>query len=409
MGARKKKKKKALAAPGKGHGSSPKKKPKRPGAEARGRAARPKRKGPARPKKKGHAARTTKARRAPARKGHAARKTKARRARPKKASRTTALRPTRPKHLGRAGRGSPSPQRVTPLTDDAPPEQLDEFGSPIRPSRVITSRPRPPLRQVDPMGAGLDTARTLEPWEVDVDDLAQMIAARAAEEMSSFGERPQIASSEALASMVDAARRVGWIPDPRPSGSSLPDARLRFVHPACKYLDGKLVRDVSLSIHPPTGRASLTLEGGDRARIVSWVIAEDEDLPVQVGRILEDPARLARIEFASGRELLARLDELDRLAVTRLGRLARSGTDGALGDQLLEYVRGFAALNASYGLPGTVDAIWSRFGAREGSVLEKLELDDATRQRLCDVFDSAIDGCQTAAASGSPAASPGEC
>jgi hypothetical protein len=56
-------------------------------------------------------------------------------------------------------------------------------------------------------------------------------------------------------------------------------------------------------------------------------------------------------------------------------------------------------LNASYGLPATVDGIWSRFGAREGSVLEKLKLEDATRQRLCDLFDSAIDGCQSAAAS----------
>jgi hypothetical protein len=279
---------------------------------------------------------------------------------------------------------------VTPLVNEAPAPVMP-FGEGFRPSRILTTRPRPVIRQVDPSGGLDELPRTLQPWEIEVDDLAELMAARAAEEQAADEERTKLVSTPKSAhARIGEARRAGWTDDSRPAASGLADTRVRLVHPSCKLIDGKAVRDVSLSVHPLTGRATLLIEGGPRLRSTSWRMREDEPLPAQISRLLDDPARLSRTEHASSQDLLAELDTLDRATTVDLRALVGRGQD-AITTRLCKYVADFAATHSAFGLPATVDAVWDRFGVRRGCVLERIGVSDDARHAVADAFDAALD------------------
>ncbi len=281
-------------------------------------------------------------------------------------------------------------ERVTPLVNEAPVSPMP-FVEGFRPSRILTTRPRPVIRQVDPTGGIDEGPRTLQPWEIEVDDLAELMAARAAEEKAAEEEQARyVATPKSAQSRIDQARKAGWTEDKRPAQAGLADTRVRLVHPSCKFIDGKAVRDVSLSVHPPTGRATLLVEGGPRLRSASFRMREDEDLPAQISKLLEDPARLARTEHASSQDLLAELDAVDRTAVVDLRALVGRG-QSALTARLRKWVADFAGAHSAFGLPATVDAAWDRFGVRRGCVLERIGVPDDARHTVADAFDAALD------------------
>jgi len=281
-------------------------------------------------------------------------------------------------------------ERVTPLVNEAPVSPMP-FVEGFRPSRILTTRPRPVIRQIDPTGGIDEGPRTLQPWEIEVDDLAELMAARAAEEKAAEEEQARyVATPKSAQARIDEARRAGWTEDKRPAQAGLADTRVRLVHPSCKFIDGKAVRDVSLSVHPPTGRATLLVEGGPRLRSASFRMREDEDLPAQISKLLDDPARLARTEHASSQDLLGELDAVDRAAVVDLRALVGRG-QSALTARLRKWVADFAGTHSAFGLPATVDAAWDRFGVRRGCVLERIGVPDDARHTVADAFDAALD------------------
>lgn len=280
--------------------------------------------------------------------------------------------------------------RVTPLVNAAPVSAMP-FVEGFRPSRILTTRPRPVIRQIDPTGGIDEGPRTLQPWEIEVDDLAELMAVRAAEEKAAEEESAKLVSTpEAAKARIAEARAAGWVDDKRPGSPGLADARVRLVHPSCKFIDGKAVRDVSLSVHVGTGRATLLIEGGPRLRSASWRMREDEDLPAQIARLLDDPARLARAEHGSGQDLISALDLLDRTVAGDLRALV-GRAPGAMTARLRQWVSDFAATHSAFGLPATVDAAWDRFGVRRGCVLERLGVAEEARRSVADAFDAALD------------------
>lgn len=296
----------------------------------------------------------------------------------------------RPAARTRLRKPSAADMRITPLVHESPVPAAPVVDG-FRPSRILTTRPRPVIRQVDPTGVPPDAPRTLQPWEIEVDDLAELMAARAAEEKAAEESRSRLVNTpESAQARIDEARAAGWVTDTRPSAQGLADSRVRLVHPTCKFIDGKAVRDVSLSVHPGSGRATLVIEGGPRLRSASWRMVEDEDLPAQIARLLDDPARLSRAEHSSGQDLLAELESLDRNGVTDLRALVGRGRD-AITARLRRYCSDFAATHSSFGLPATVDSVWDRFGVRRGCVLERLGLAEDARHEVADAFDAALD------------------
>jgi len=306
--------------------------------------------------------------------------------------------PSKKKKRGRTGRApartilrrSSADDRVTPVVPEREePESVSIPG--FRPSRILTTRPRPELRQFDPAGGRPEPPRTLQPWEVEVDDLAELMAARAAEEQAADGDRARMVSSPKSAkARIAEARAAGWKDAAKPAVGGLPDDRIRLVHPTCKYIDGRSARDVTLSIHLASGRATLLLEGGPRLRSATWRMREEPDLPTQVSRLLDDPARFLRAEVQGSRDLIAELDAADAAVADALhGHLGDK--PAALQKTLRKWIDSFAAIHASYGLPATVEGAWERFGARRGSVLERLGSSEDGRARIADLFDAALE------------------
>ena len=70
----------------------------------------------------------------------------------------------------------------------------------------------------------------------------------------------------------------------------------------------------------------------------------------------------------------------------------RAATDG---DSAIDYGLSLAisghADDPLAELPATVDGAWERFGARRGSVLERVALSEGARQQIADLFDAALE------------------